>query len=79
MTEVFGLHTAVCVLAEEEGKEEFDAGWYNLQWTKYMCACTHMHTHTHTHTHTLDIREEHSVRDDTSGVGSMELKSFMEE
>ena len=39
--------------------------------------CTH--THTHTHTHTLDIREVHSVRDDTSGVGSMELKSFMEE
>ena len=49
MTEVFGLHTAVCVLAEEEGKEEFDAGWYNLQWTKYMCACTHVHVHTHTH------------------------------
>lgn len=43
MTEVFGLHTAVCVLAEEEGKEEFDAGWDNLQWTKYTCSCTHTH------------------------------------
>lgn len=49
MTEVFGLHTAVCVLAEEEGKEEFDAGWDNLQWTKYTCSCTHAHVCTHTH------------------------------
>lgn len=46
MTEVFGFYTAVCVLAEEEGKEEFDTGWYHLQWTAYMCSCTHVCTHT---------------------------------
>lgn len=46
MTEVFGFYTAVCVLAEEEGKEEFDTGWYHLQWTAYVCSCTHVCTHT---------------------------------
>ena len=35
---------------------------------EHTCACTYTH-----------IREEHRVRDDTSGVGSMELKSFRDE
>lgn len=68
-----GLYTAVCVLAEEEG------GRRSLMLGGIIYSGQHTCVHAHTCAHTLDIREEHRARDDTSGVGSMELKSFREE